>query len=116
MQYFWVVHDKIQGFHQQAIINAGKFVLHDTEIEAVGLVAVKAAEGVAAIAVYLGFSGLLDFSTGPVDVSGINTRLDVHEYNINNLSTKSTLSINKLNTITASILGYINGSTAFSKL
>ncbi len=73
--------------------------MHDTEIEAVGLVAVKAAEGVAAVAVYLGFSSLLDFLIGPVDVSGINTRLDVNEYYINSLSTNSALSINKLNTI-----------------
>ena len=78
-QGFWVVHDEIEGFHQQAIINAGKFLLHDGEIEAVGLVAVKASEGVAAIAVFLGFSSLDDFLTGgdngsppePVDVSGI---------------------------------------------
>ncbi len=33
LQDFSVVHDEIEGFHQQAIINAGKFVLHDTAIE-----------------------------------------------------------------------------------
>ena len=98
LQGFWVVHDEIEGFHQQAILNAAKFVLHDGEIEAVGLVAVKASEGVAAIAVFLGFSSLDDFLTGgdngsppePVDVSGIYTRLDINQNNINNLSTSST--------------------------
>ena len=47
------------GFHQQAIINAAKFLLHDGEIEAVG----------------------------PVDVSGINSRITNNENNLNSLST-----------------------------
>jgi hypothetical protein len=105
-------------------IKRAKFLLHDGEIEAVGLVAFKATEGVAAIAVFLGFSSLNDFLTGgdngsppaPVDVSGFYTRLDLNQNNLNSLSTTSTLSINNLNTTTASILGYINGYTAFSSL
>ena len=40
LQGFWVVHDEIVGFHEHAIINAAKFVFHDTEIEAVGVNAV----------------------------------------------------------------------------
>ena len=49
------------GFHQQAIINAAKFLLHDGEIEAVG----------------------------PVDVSGINSesRITNNENILNSLST-----------------------------
>ena len=54
-QGFWVVHDEIEGFHQQAIINAAKFLLHDGGIEAAGTVALTAAQGVAAITLYLGF-------------------------------------------------------------
>jgi hypothetical protein len=64
---FGVVHDEIKGFHQQAIINAGKFVLqlvHDTEIDAVGIVAGKAAEGVAVITLYLGITSIIDDITG----------------------------------------------------
>jgi hypothetical protein len=94
LQGFWVVHDEIKGFHQQAIINAGKFLLHDGEIEAVGSVALTAAQGVAAITLYLGFSSLANFLTGnnggapaPVDVSGIYTRLDLNQNNLNSLST-----------------------------
>ena len=67
-------------YHQQAIINAGKFLLHDGEFEAVGTVATGAANGVAAIDLYLCFSSPLDFWTGgddgnppaPIDFSGIN--------------------------------------------
>jgi hypothetical protein len=122
-QGFGVVHDEIEGFHQQAIINAGKFLLHDGEIEAVGSVALTAAQGVAAITLYLGFSSLANFLTGnnggapaPIDVSGIFSRISNNQNNLNSLSTTSTLSINNLNSTTTSILGYINGSTAFSSL
>ena len=124
LQGFWVVHDEIEGFHQQAIINAGKFLLHDGEIEAVGVVATGAAQGVASIVAYLGFSSLVSFLTGggsgnppaPVDVSGINSRITNNENNLNSLSTNSILLINNLNSTTTSILGYINGSTAFSSM
>ena len=59
-----VVHGEIEGFYQQAIINAGKFLLHDGEIEDVGTVATGAANGVAAIVLYLVVSSLLDLLTG----------------------------------------------------
>ena len=114
-QPFWIVHDEIEGFHQQAIINAAKFLLHDGQIDAVGAVATGAANGVASIALYLGFSTLDAFLTGGGN-GGINTRITNNENNLYNLSSASTLSINTLNNTTTSILGYINGYTAFSSL
>ena len=51
---FWIVHDEIESLHIQAIVNAAKFLLHDGEIDVIGGVATKAAEGVAAIVIYLG--------------------------------------------------------------
>jgi hypothetical protein len=122
LQGFWVVHDEIEGFYQQAIINAGKILLHDGEIEAVGSVALTAAQGVAAITLYLGITSIIDDITGggtpptPIDVSAINNSITKNKNNLNSLSTTSTLSINNLNSTTTSILGYINGSTAFSSL
>ena len=85
----WIVHDEIEGFHQQAIINAGEFLLHDGEIDAVSIVATGAANGVASIVAFLGFTSINDFLTGgdngsppePVDVSGINLRITNNENN-----------------------------------
>ncbi len=41
-------------YKNKAVIDAGKFVAHDLEIVGVSTVAVKSAEGVAAIELYLG--------------------------------------------------------------
>jgi hypothetical protein len=119
LQGFWIVHDEIEGFHQQAIINAGKFLLHDGQIDAVTIVAAGAAKGVAAIILYLGIGSIIsailggggDTPPAPIDVSGINQRLNINEYNINSLSRGSVLSINNLNSTTTTILGYINDLT-----
>ena len=121
---FGIVHDEIESLHKQAIIDLGKFVLHDLAIEGVGALAVKANEGVAAIVLFLGFSSVNDFLTGgesgsppaPIDITALNISLSQNKDNINSLSSASTLSINNLNSTTTSILGYINGSTAFSSL
>jgi hypothetical protein len=48
---FWFVHDELESLQKQAIIDLGKFVAHDLAIERVGAVALKATEGVAAIAI-----------------------------------------------------------------
>ena len=121
LQGFWVVHDEIEGFHQQAIINAAKFLLHDTAIDGLVTLTGTTAQGLAGVVAYLGFSSLANFLTGnnggapaPVDVSGINSRISNNQNNLNSLSTTSTLSINNLNSTTTSILEYINDSTAFS--
>ena len=88
------------------------------------MIATKANEGVAAIVLFLGFSSVNDFLTGgesgsppaPIDITALNISLSQNKDNINSLSSASTLSINNLNSTTTSILGYINGSTAFSSL
>ena len=78
--------------HQQAIINAGKFVLHNGEIEAVGAVAGGAAQRVAAITLYLGINRIVDDIIGgctpptPIDVTAINNSIDNNVINLNNLS------------------------------
>ncbi len=56
---FWIVHDETESLHIQSIINATNFFLHDGEIDAIGLVATMAAEGVAAIVLYLGISSII---------------------------------------------------------
>jgi hypothetical protein len=58
------VHDEIESLHKQAIIDLGKFVLHDSEIEGFSAVAVGAAEGVAAKSFYLGIGSIIDAITG----------------------------------------------------
>ena len=122
LQDFWVVHDEFEGFHQQAILNVAKFTAQDELTKAVGVIATGAANGVAAIFLYLGFSSLSNFLTGcsncgppaPVDVSRVNSRITNNENHLNRLSTTSILSINNLNSTTASIFGCINCSTSFS--
>jgi len=101
---FWIVHDEIEGLEKQAIIDAAKNVAQDLVIEGVGIIAAKATEGVAAIALYLGVGSILDIleSGGeqptPIDVNAINMNLTY------------------LNNTTTSILGYINEYTSFSNL
>ena len=83
----WIVHDEIEGFHQQSIINAAKFLLHDGQIDAVTIVAAGAAKGVAAILLYLGIGSIINTIIGggggtppaPIDISGINQRLNINE-------------------------------------
>jgi hypothetical protein len=116
LQSFWIVHDEIEGFHQQAIINAVKFLPQDGAIEAVGVVATGAANGVASSLSKFLTGGSNDGPSAPVDVSGINSRITNNENNLNSLSTNSILLFNNLNSTTTSILGYINGSTAFSSM
>ena len=102
---FWIVHDEIESLHKQAIVNAAKFLLHDGEIDVIGIVSTKTAEAVAAIVLYLGISSIIDILTGggggtppaPIDVSAINNAIINNEINLNSLSTASTLSINNLN-------------------
>jgi len=119
---YWVIHDEIEGLEKQAIIDAAKFLSHDILIEGVGGVATGAAQGVAAISLYLGISDILDIITGggdppdPIDVTAINTNLIYVRDDLNSLSTSSTLAITNLNNTTTSILGYINGYTGFSNL
>ncbi len=103
---FWIVHDELESLQKQAIIDLGKFVAHDLAIDGVSVVAVKAAEGVAAISLYLGIGSIVDAITGdgggdppiPIDVTAINTN------------------INGLDNTTNSILGYINNLTRYSIL
>ncbi len=107
---FWIVHDELESLQKQATIDAGKFVAHDLAIEGVGAVALKAtkgaAEGVAAITIYLGICSIIDAIIGgddppaPIDVTAINT-------NIKSLNTT---------TMTNSILGNINNYTRYSIL
>ena len=56
---FWIVHDEIEGFHQQAIINAVKFLLHNGQIDAVTVLATGTANTVAAILLYLGIGSII---------------------------------------------------------
>ena len=101
---YWIVHDEIEGLEKQAIIDAAKNVAQDLVIDGVGIIAAKATEGVAAIALYLGVGSILDIleSGGeqptPIDVNAINMNLTY------------------LNNTTTSILGYINEYTSFSNL
>ncbi len=98
---FWIVHDELESLQKQAIIDLGKFLAHDLAIDGVSVVAVKAAEDVAAISLYLGIGSIIDAIQGggpptPIDVTAINTN------------------INSLNNTTNSILGYINNLTRYS--
>ena len=61
---FWIVHDEIESLHKRASIDLGNFVAHDKAIEAIGLVAVGAANGGAAITLYLGIESIIDSITG----------------------------------------------------
>ncbi len=87
-----------------------------------GGVASGAAQGVAAISLYLGIGSILDIITGggdppdPIDVTAINMNLTYVRNDLNSLSTTSTLAITNLNNTTTSILGYINGYTSFSTI
>ena len=101
---YWIVHDELESLQKQAIIDLGKFALHDLAIDRVTIVAGGAAAGVGAIAGYLGLSSILNALAGggsppaPIDVNAINTN------------------INTLNNTTNSILGYINNLTRYSIL
>ena len=57
---FWVVHDELESLQKQAIIDAAKFLANGLAIEGVGVVALNAAEGVAAISLYLGIGSIID--------------------------------------------------------
>ena len=63
---FWIVHDELESLQKQAIIDLGKFALHDLAIDRVTIVAGGAAAGVGAIAAYLGLSSILNALAGGV--------------------------------------------------
>jgi hypothetical protein len=64
LQDFWIDHDEIEGVHQRAILNVAKFIAQDEQIKAAGHVPTGAANGVAAIVLYLGFSSQSNFLIG----------------------------------------------------
>ena len=79
----------------------------------VGAIAATTVEDVAAIVLILGFKSVLDFLTGggggsppaPTDITAINISLCHNKGNIKSFSRASTLSINNLNSTTASVIG-----------
>jgi hypothetical protein len=105
---------------KQAIVDPGKCALHDLESDRVTIVAVGAAAGVGAIALYLGFGANLDTSIltvsgcgdppAPIDVTAINMNLTYVRNDLDSLSLSSMLAITNLKNTTTSILGCLNGS------
>ncbi len=61
---YWIVHDELKSLQKQAIVDLGKFAIHDLAIDEVTLVASGAAAGVGAIALNLGNCTILDILTG----------------------------------------------------
>ncbi len=96
---YWIVIDELESLQKQAIIDLGKFALHDLEIGRVAIVAGGAAAGVLAIGTYLGLSSIFNLLTGgasgdgtapaPVDVTAINMNLNNTKNNLNSLASKT---------------------------
>ncbi len=82
-EWYWIVRDELKSVQKQAIIDLGKFALHDLEIDRVTIVAASAAAGVGAIAAYLGIGIILSILSGggslpvPIDVTAINTNINM---------------------------------------
>ncbi len=83
-EWYWIVHDELESLQKQAILDLGKFALHDLEIDRVTIVAAGAAAGVGAIAAYLGIGSILSILSGggslpvPIDVTAINTNINTY--------------------------------------
>jgi hypothetical protein len=74
---------KLSLYTKKAIIDLAKFVAHDLAIEGVWVIAIKAAEGVAAISLYLGIGSIISAITGgggggsppaPINISALNNQ------------------------------------------